>query len=256
VKLEERVETLEKQVRSLMPHDGPPEEADLVELLLILCGRNQKALALARENGGNACKTLVAALDGLTLPPGSEELRQTLVCCVGGLSEGGQAYREALPAVKEALLALRELRRSWPHRFPDLWMSAGAGYLHPGGDVSRARGGQIALLAAAALQYEQGVLDTWREWVRGEGARWHSFCVGERMALRPTFYVGKDARQLWDETSQDRRLPQGEEEELVRRGMVTPEELVAVDALPEIAPGRGSLKEREAAALERELETF
>jgi len=196
--------------------------------------------------------------------PAAESVQEAFLAVVlAAVSEDRPAYYRALRALPPLLSDLLVRRaEQWSHHwtatshFFDLYRGARSwltGASAPPSlsarpdrtaaegvqaNVAKAKGWQLALLAALALRCAAAELTEWRAWIAGGATTQHDSLLRERVSSTPR--CSDDPGTRWARDVAKHTLPDEEEAALVQRGVVSAEELAAVRALPPIPPGRES----------------
>jgi hypothetical protein len=259
VKLEAEIAVLTEEVKTVARQRGAalPTAEDLVDLLEVL-EPALEAMQAAQEPGEGQNERLAALYAPGEVVPAAEALREVYVEALwAGMAADRPAYQQALrelrPVLRELLL-LRAARWSeeWGEtsRFHRLyrdatrWLAGAPAGSEPilatctAESVAQARGWRLVVMAARALHCAVTELQQWREWIAGGAVEQHASLLRETTS--PTPASTEDPAARWAREVARHTLPDGEEAELVQRGVVSAEELAAVKALPPIPPGRES----------------
>jgi len=262
-KVEAEITALAAEVNEVARRRGRslPTPSDLADLLAAL-GVTLEMMASAREPGEDQGERLAAIFTPGEVAPAAEALREAYLTLIGlALSADRPAYFRALRALRPVLADLLVRRaEQWSERWAEAcqslefyrgganWLasvppppavSAGAGPTPEewaADTVARAKGWQRVVLAAQALNVAGTERKEWRDWITGGAITQHELLLHER--ANPVSSSPEDPAARWGRDVARHTLPEEEEAELVRRGVVSAEEVAAVKALPPIPPGR------------------
>ena len=262
-KIESEITSLAAEVGEVARRRGRslPTPNDLADLLTAL-GVTLEMTASAREPGEDQAERLAAIFTPGEVAPAAEALREAYLSLIGpALVADRPGYFRALRALRPVLSDLLTRRaEAWAGRWAEAarpfelyrgacsWLtgasapppvSAGAGRTPvewATESAAKARGWHRVLLAALALNVAATELREWRDWIAGGAVKQHDLLLRERS--NPTPCSTEDPGARWARELAKHTLPEEEEVELVRQGVVSAEDLAAVKALPPIPPGR------------------
>jgi hypothetical protein len=258
-KLEAEIAALAAEVHEVTRRHGRslPTGSDWADLFEVM-GVTWDELHAAVESGEGD----VAVFSGLVLrgevTPAAEPVREALLAAVlAALAGDRSAYYEALRQLRvplgellvrratrwahdwvassEFLYTYREAR-AWvtrtPLRDPPLAAAPSAPEEAIRTASARAKGWQVAVCAGLGLRLSATEFTEWREWITEGAAKWQAFYLREHASANPS--CSEDPADLWQREVARHTLPEDEEAELVRRGVVRGEALAAVKALAPI----------------------
>ena len=262
-KIEAEIAALGEEVEAVARRRGRslPTPEDLGDLLDAL-GVTLEALRAARDATEDEGEKLAAIFTPGEVAPGAEALREAYLTLIGpALIRDGPAYFRALRALRPVLADLLEQRAE---RWSRAWREAPRPFDFHRGDrsgqervsvplafparpgqtpaewatetVAKAKGWHRVVLAGLALNVAATELKEWRDWIAEEAVKQHDLLLRER--ANPTPSSAEDPAARWARDVAKHTLPDEEEAELVRQGVVRAEELAAVKALPPSPPGR------------------